>query len=178
VKQPKSQGKQPDQRNSVTAILIAVFVLLLLVGSLVLLLLKAQESSAQRQQAERLVAERQAMNRELGLPRDYPADVLPLWPGAEIKTQEEGEVKSTDGQPMKQWKIHAETDDDKTEVYEHYNQLLLGQGMSQTLFASVPSGYGVTYANQSDEIQLTIEKKLSDERTQIEITFSRLRSAP
>jgi hypothetical protein len=94
-----------------------------------------------------------------------------------VTSAERSEVKSTDGAPMDQWKIHGETDEDKQKLYERYNRLLLDLGMSQTLYASVPSGYGVTYSDERTEIQLTIEKKKADKRTQLDITFSRLRDA-
>jgi hypothetical protein len=83
--------------------------------------------------------------------------------------------KSTDGRPMDQWKIHAESDDSKDVIYEFYNKLLLAKDYSQTIYASVPNGYGVTYANEDAEIAFIIEKKSTDKRTQLDITLSRIK---
>jgi len=38
----------------------------------------------------------------------------------------------------------------------------------------VPSGYGVTFANETTEVQFTIEKKSNDKRTQLDITVSKI----
>lgn len=175
MSQNKNQGKPAEQKTSPLAGAVLVVLLALLLGGLALGFMTVQRSAAAKRAEQTARATRLAENKALGLPLDYPADFLPIWPGATIKEQSKGEVKSTDGGTMDQWKVHAETDSDKSEVYEYYNAMLLGAGMSQTVYASVPNGYGVTYADEQREIQFTIEKKRADPRTQLEITFSQMR---
>lgn len=175
MKQNSRQQDAASRRVTATAIVLILLLAVVLISGLYAVYSSIQRSTAERKAVQQISSERLASNKALDLPADYPSDILPVWEGSDIKEQERREVQSIDGHPMDQWKVHAETDDDKQAVFEFYNKLLLEQGMAQTLFASVPSGYGVTYADEQSEIQLTIEKKLSDERTQIEITFSRLR---
>ena len=122
------------------------------------------------------IEQRQQNNAALGLPRDYPLDLVPLYEGVTVDKAERKDSKSTDGRPMDQWHVHAETDTSKDVVFPFYNKLLLDKGFQQTMYASVPSGYGVTFANESVEVQFTIEKKRNDKRTQLDIILSRIQA--
>jgi hypothetical protein len=132
-----------------------------------------RESALAAHRREQIQA-RQQENAKLGLPPDYPVDFVPLYAGVTLDTAERKDAKSTDGRPMDQWHIHAESDVSKDVIYQYYNQLMLGKGLAQTMYASVPSGYGMTFADDQNEIQFTIEKKLHDKRTQLDIIFSRI----
>lgn len=126
-------------------------------------------------------ADRQATNLELGLPRDYPVEVVPLYPGVEVLETERTDTQSSEGEPMDRWYIHAQIDSGRKAIFDYYHGLMLEMGMAQTLFISVPAtdgsgaSFAANYANEQLIVEFNIEKKGSDAITQLEITVSRLR---
>lgn len=162
-----SNSPRKENAPHLPKLLALLFMLAVAVGLGVLLWTVASQSYS--------ASQRQQRNVRAGLPADFPSDAFPLYLGAALLSSSKGEVKSTDGAPMDQWSLHAESDDEIAVVYEFYNSWLLKAGMAQTLYAAVPSGYGVTYADERSEIKLTVERKKSDKKTQIEVTISRLR---
>jgi hypothetical protein len=112
---------------------------------------------------------------ERGLPESYPDDVVPLYEGAKVIAAETGSGESSDGAPMHKWVIKAEVvEDDRQKIFDFYKDYLLERGMSQSMLISIPSGYGVDYADEQRTVHLVIEKKKSDKHTQLEITLHEL----
>jgi hypothetical protein len=121
-------------------------------------------------------------NAAAGLPADFPQDIVPLYEGAVVKSAERGEATSVDGAPMDSWEIVADIDnDDRKGIFDYYNDLLLDRGFRQTQVISMPShdssgpNYAVDYGNEDMSLSFIIEKKSSDEMTQLEISVYRLR---
>jgi hypothetical protein len=165
----KSKKSKPDSASRDAYILIGVIMLFLLAaGFLVVEGVLAKQARAKAEQ------EQQKENTRLGLPADYPNAVAPIYQGAHVTKGERTSGKSTQGEPMDQWNVYAETSEDKQVVTKFYNELLMKRGMSQTFYASVPNGIAATYSDETTEIQLVVEKKKADKLTQIEIKLSRL----
>ena len=139
-----------------------------------------QLANNQQGSTEKNAASRQAHNTEIGLPRDFPSDVIPLYKGVEVLETERTETMSTDGEPMDRWYIHAQIDSVRKPIFDYYHNLMLERGMAQVLFISVPAGDGsgssfsANYADEELIAEFNIEKKSSDEITQVEITIYRL----
>ncbi|GEM_PF-6571275 len=152
----------------------------LLTISLLLVLLIALIAAAGRyiygQHARRQqIQQRQETNAELGLPRDFPSDVVPLYPEAELLATERDSAVSTDDEAMDKWYVHAESDLDKDTVYNYYHERMLAAGMRQTQYVSIPTGYGSDYADEDYVIEFIIERRPDSDRLQLEITVYRVR---
>ena len=152
----------------------------LLTVSLLLVLVIALIASAgqylyNQRVKRRQIQQRQETNVELGLPRDFPSDFVPLYPGADLLAAERGEAVSTADEPMDKWYVHAETDEDKDAVYDYYHERMLAQGMRQTQYVSIPTGYGSDYADADYVLEFIIERRPDAERLQLEITVYRVR---
>jgi len=128
-----------------------------------------------QQLVQESIEQRQALNEKQGLPSDYPRELLPLYPGLEIIDTERGEWHTDQDEPMDKWYVHAQIDESKEELFEYYNDLLLDQGFQQTQYISIPTGYGVDYADELHVIKLVIERKSTDELMQVETTIFRLK---
>jgi hypothetical protein len=170
-KQPKDQQLDaPVARGGVAwaaVIPVGLFVLLLAVG----LALYLHQAMIQRAQ----VRERQQANEQLGLPRDYPLDVVPLYAGAKVDKTERGDWKSSDGKPMDKWYIHAESADPPDKLFKFYNDLMLSRKFQQSYYSSIPTGFGVNYSDARHDIQFVMETRKGKKLTQLEITLYRLR---
>lgn len=121
-------------------------------------------------------------NAGYGLPADFPSDVIPLFEGAEVTSTETGVAESVEGEPMDMWKVVARVDsDDRKQIFDYYNDVLLDRGFRQTQVISMPShdasgpNYAVDYGSEQMSLSLIIEKKSSDEMTQLAITVYRVR---
>jgi hypothetical protein len=121
------------------------------------------------------IRQRQETNIELGLPRDFPSDLIPLYAGANLISSERGSAVSTADEPMDKWYVHAQSDDDKDAVYDYYHERMLAEGMRQTQYVSIPTGYGSDYADAEYVIEFIIERRPDADRLQIEITVYRVR---
>ncbi|MCH7472901.1 hypothetical protein IIA79_08125, partial [bacterium] len=73
------------------------------------------------------------------------------------------------------WFVHAQIDEDKKIIFDFYNTLMRDAGLAQTQYMSVPNGYGADYSDEEYSISFVIEKKSTDEITQIKITIHRLK---
>jgi hypothetical protein len=138
----------------------------------VLALLWARHSQAQRVE----IAARQQANVQAGLPRDYPSEVVPVYPGVTLVKAERGDTESTTGEPMDKWYVHATSKDEPKKLFDYYNDLMLKGGLHQTTYMSIPTGYGVNFANERYDIQFVIETRSGEADTQLEITVNRLRN--
>lgn len=148
---------------------VIIFVTILALGLGTFLFTRAQHS------AKTAAAARS--NEEHGLPSDYPSDMVPLYAGAVIAETLKDTTTSGDGAPMDRWIVHATSSDEPKKIYEFYNDLLLGQGLAQQMYISIPGGYGVDFADENQIINFVIERKADDPKTtNIEITFNRLQS--
>ena len=170
-KQPKDQTPDaPAARHGVpwgTVIPVALFVLIVAAG----IALYTRTTLIERAE----VRQRQQANEQLGLPRDYPLDELPLYAGAKIIKAERGDWKSTDGKPMDKWFVHAESADPPDKIFKYYNDLLLDRKFQQSYYSSIPTGFGVNYSDARHDIQFVIETRKASPLTQLEITLYRLR---
>jgi hypothetical protein len=170
-KQPKEQQPEaPGAQRGVpwgTVIPLALFVLVVAAG----LALYTHQVLVQRA----VVRQRQQANAQLGLPRDYPLQVVPIYAGAKVDKAERGDGKSTDGKPMDKWYVHAESADPPDKIFKYYNDLLLGNKFQQSYFSSIPTGFGVNYSDERHDIQFVIETRKNQPLTQLEITLYRLR---
>ena len=124
---------------------------------------------------------RQDLNSSLGLPLDYPSDVVPLYEGVSVLETKRESAESTDGEPMDKWFIHSQIDASRKPIFDFYHELMLARGMSQTQFISIPASdgsgasYATNYANETYIVELTIEKTSKDPMTQLKITVYRVR---
>lgn len=159
--------RRVDWRGLLTVALLVAFVIVLL-GAAALYLF---DQCSKRVRDE----ERRARNSELGLPTDFPIDVVPLYAGAEIITAEKDSAVATDGASMDKWSVHAELEGGKDDVYSFYHERMLAAGMRQTQFVSIPTGYGADYADRQFVIEFIIEYRPGSERLQLEITAYRVR---
>lgn len=132
-------------------------------------------------QLEQQVKVRQELNSHLGLPRDYPIDVVPLYDGVSVLETTREDAKSSDGEPMDKWFIHAQIEASRKPIFEYYHNLMLARGMAQTQFISLPASdgsgasYAVNYADEEFIVEFTIEKTSKDPMTQLKITVYRVR---
>jgi hypothetical protein len=168
------QGEDRLRTRWVAAIPILAFCLVVLLA----LLLYARDSWQLRQ----VVRERQEANLALGLPRDYPSDLVPLYPGFELLEATRGGAASTEGEPMDMWVVKGQLqEEDRQHIYDFYNQHLRSAGLRQTMYITIPSGggagldYGVYYSDENHAISFVIERKSGDEMTRLEVTIHRLR---
>lgn len=161
--------QQPARASLPISVLIPAIAFLLVIAA------GAYFYSRQVSEQRNIVRERQAANEQAGLPRDYPQDVVPLYAGSTVLKAERGDAMSTDGRPMDKWYIHAQSPDKPKQVFEYYNKLMLDQHFQQSYYSSIPTGFGVRYANELYDIDFIIETRQAQPETQIEITLHRLR---
>jgi hypothetical protein len=147
--------------------------LLLLLFVIVLLALLAQHLYRQQQRRE-AVQLRQQQNSQLGLPRDYPLELVPLYAGVEVLEAARDTATSSEGEPMDYWYVHAQIDEDKDPIFDFYNDYLLAQGMRQTQHIGIPTGYGVDFADERHVVSIVIERKPTDELMQLELKVYRI----
>jgi hypothetical protein len=166
----KTKQDGAEDTASRSALLLIVFVVAALAVGVALLVRQVVAQNYLKVQAEARITD----NLQRGLPDDYPSDLMPLYAGAKVTKGERGKTVSSDNQPMDQWKVHAETSEDKVIVAKFYRDHLLKAGMAQSFYASVPNGVAATYADEHTEIKLTVEKKKADTLTQIDIELNRL----
>ena len=164
----KSEQVKPAKGTAYFA--VSLFMLLVIVGGVLLVHQQAQQAAVRR-----AAVARQQANEELGVPRDYPADVVPVYEGLTILETERGTAKSNLGEPMDKWVIHGEIDSEKEPVKEFYHDLMIESGFSQTQYVGLPTGYGMDYASEEYVIQLVIEFRGESELLQVDITVYRVR---
>jgi len=119
--------------------------------------------------------ERQQINRELGLQLDFPCDKVPIYPGLEILEKERGTAKSTAGEPMDRWFVHGQIDADKDTVHDYYHEHFMEIGMRQTQHVSIPTGYGMDYADEEMSVEAVVETRAGSDLLQVELTVYRLK---
>jgi len=68
---------------------------------------------------------------------------------------------------MDEWELHGTSADDKQKIFDFFKDKLLGRGMGQTQYISIPTGYGVTYGDEKYSVELEIEKQPRDKQTRI-----------
>lgn len=156
--------------NWTAVIPLAVFLTLLGVGCYFLV-----SNQLENKRRQGLMVARQQQNEELGLPRDYPLDVVPIYTGVEITEAERGSAIADTGEPMDMWHVHGQIDEAKEPIFEFYNKLLIDYGMRQLQFVGLPTGYGIDYGDEIHSISLVIEKTLVDELMQLDIKVYRVR---
>lgn len=160
-----SSAKRPGLGEWLPAI---IFVLILIAGFSVLIW-RQVSSKAQHVQAIQ-------QNEKLGLPADYPLDVVPLYQGMKLDKCERSETKSSENEPMDSWHLTGTSSDEPKKIYEFYNGLMQAANFSQNMYISIPGGYGVEFADEQQVINYQIEKDHKDPQvTNIDITFSRLK---
>lgn len=128
-----------------------------------------------QQHAQAVTRERLQYNDEHGLSEDFPSERVPIFPGVEILQCERGTATSTDGEPMDKWYVHGQIDKDTQPIYEYYNKYFLDSGMRQTQYISIPTGYGVNYADEKLLVEAVIEVRQGSDLTQVELTVYRVR---
>jgi hypothetical protein len=125
-----------------------------------------------QQQAQQ---QQQAANDKLGIPADYPGQIIPVYPGVKIVKAEKGTAKSKDGEVMDKWYIHATTTESCEKLHDYYVSLANKLNLSQTMGIQIPTGYGTNYANDKLEVDFVIEVRPPDKLTQLEITLYMLK---
>lgn len=162
------------QRSSAsTWVVLALFILALVVAASWFFWHKRQQRDEMLAQlaAEQALRDKLAVfNEQAGLPEDYPATFVPLYPGVEIVSAEQTDADSTDGAPMDRWHVLAQIDEDKEPIYEFYKQRMENEDMRQTMYISLPTGYSMHYADENRIAELRIEKTSKDELMQVELT--------
>lgn len=126
---------------------------------------------AHRVEQEQTVRRQQAANEKLGLPVDYPGQLIPVYPGVAILKAEKSAAKSKDGQAMDKWYIHATSPDNRDKLHDFYVDIANKLGLSQTMGIQIPSGYGTNYANDKLEVDFVIEVRPPDKLTHLEISL-------
>lgn len=116
----------------------------------------------------------QAGNQALGIPEDYPSQIIPIYPGVKIIDTKRETAKSDDGRPMDKWFIHATTEAHQDKVHDYYLNIVTKLGLSQTMGIQIPTGYGFNYANQELIVEFTVEKRAQDPLTHLEITLYKM----
>jgi hypothetical protein len=124
--------------------------------------------------AQQAAQHARASNAALGIPEDYPCQLIPIYPGAKIVESKRETAKSDDGLPMDKWYIHATTTAERDKVHDYYIDIVTDLGLSQTMGIQIPTGYGFNYADQNLIVEFTVEVRAKDPLTQIEITLYKL----
>ena len=122
-------------------------------------------------QAKQELKKEESENTALGLPADYPRKLVPVYPGLTIKETERGTAKATDGVDLLKWVVNGETADGKEKVFEYYNDLLIEQGMRQTMYISIPSGVAVHYGDEENIAEFEIERLPDSPVTTLKMTL-------
>jgi hypothetical protein len=133
-----------------------------------------ERTAAEVQRSKELAA----LNKSAGLPETYPLDFMPLYPGVEFLEAQSEDAKADDGAAMDKWHVLCQTDAPKQDVYDFYMQRLEAEGMRQTMYISLPSGYSLGYADENRIVELRIEKLRSDPKLQVELTVYIVKGAP
>lgn len=121
------------------------------------------------------IASRQARNIELGLPRDFPLDDVPIYTGLAIIETDRSSAESNLGEPLDCWYVHGLIDEDKDKVYDYYHEHFMGRGMHQQQYIGIPTGYGADYADEEYLINLIVETRPPEEQMQVELKVHRVR---
>ena len=166
----KSNGKQMEKGTGFNWLALA----LVLAFAAVLVVLVVLHFNRQADQRE-AIASRQARNVELGLPRDFPRDDVPIYTGLEIIETDRSSAESNLGEPMDYWYVHGLIDEDKDIVYDYYHEHFMERGMHQQQYIGIPTGYGADYADEVYLINLTVETRSPEERLQVELKVHRVR---
>ena len=119
--------------------------------------------------------QQQAANDKLGIPADYPAQIIPVYPGVKIIKAEKSDAKSKAGEAMDRWYIHATTTDSSEKLHDYYVKIANKLGLSQTMGIQIPTGYGTNYANDKLEVDFVMEVRPPDKSTHLEITLYMLK---
>lgn len=128
----------------------------------------------QEAQARRESDEVRQQVQSLGLPDGFPLQDVPIYPGLTITEKKREDAKSSDNKPMDLWEVHATTPDDKKKVFDFYKEEMLGRGMGQTQYISIPTGLQATYADEQYSVEFEIEKQPKDRATRVVIRVYRL----
>jgi hypothetical protein len=145
----------------------ALLALLLLAGAVALV--------TQRISAERNSAAMTRENERLGLPADYPAGLLPLFPRVKVVEAKREDAKSDKGEPMNKWYVHATTSEPPKKLHDYYTRWAEKRDMSQTMGIQIPTGYGVNYADAEVAVEFVMETRPPGKLTHLEITLYRLK---
>ena len=166
----KEPEKKSEPRDRMSLLLLG-FTILLIVTLIILVVVQMGKKAEHRKS----VRERQACNLELGLPRDFPIDDVPIYTGLEIIETDRSSTESNLGEPMDYWYAHGWIDEDKDMVYDYYHEHFMGRGMHQQQYIGIPTGYGADYADEVYLINLTVETRSPEERLQVELKVHRVR---
>jgi hypothetical protein len=166
----KNSGELLDKGSSFNWLALA----LVLAFAAVLVVLVVLHFNRQADQRE-AIASRQARNVELGLPRDFPIDDVPIYTGLEIIETDRSSAESNLGEPLDYWYVHGLINEDKDKVYDYYHEHFMGRGMHQQQYIGIPTGYGADYADELYLINLTVETRPPEERLQVELKVHRVR---
>jgi hypothetical protein len=113
---------------------------------------------------------RQQQNTKLGIPSDYPSQLIPIYPGVKLVESKRENAQATDGKPMDKWYIHATSTDSTDKLHDYYMDIVTKLNLNQTMGMQIPTGYGFNYANENMIVEFTIETRAPDPLTQLEIT--------
>jgi len=169
--------KQDEQRADTAGARFAAF-LPLIIFIAVLAVFTGYWLNQQNQSRAARLKQAEA-NETRGLPRDYPAGVVPIHEEVEIVETERGSADAQDGGKLDKWYILGRFDGDRKQLLDYYNDLMIGRGMGQTHFISMPShdgsggNYAVAWADDEYLVDLSIEKLTSDELAQFKLTVYR-----
>lgn len=166
----KNKAEQLDQGSSCNWCVI-VLVLAFAAVLAVLVVLHFNQQADVRE----AIASLQARNIELGLPRDFPLDDVPIYPGLAIIETDHSNAESNLGEPLDYWYVHGLIDEDKDKVYDYYHEYFMGRGMHQQQYIGIPTGYGADYADEEYLINLIVETRAPEERMQVELKVHRVR---
>ena len=136
--------------------------------------LKAKHDAMVEEEA-RLREEVRDENIELGIDPDFPSFIFPIYPGMEILETTKEDAMSSLGEEMDKWYIKGQVDAALDEIHDYYRDRMAEEGMNQTQYISIPSGYAFNYANEWYEARFTIEKQATFPMPQVEITVFRVR---
>jgi hypothetical protein len=162
-KETPSRTETPAKGPSLAALLPLIFFVLVLAAGGVFAM--KQQANLRNQ-----VADRQKTNESLGLPRDYPLELVPLYKDLKILETERGTADATDGAVMNKWVPKGESPAEKDLIYQYYNNLLLDKGMRQTMYISIPQGVGVNFGDEKNIVEFEIERPADSVMTNVKIT--------
>ncbi|MBN2083060.1 hypothetical protein JW859_12750 [bacterium] len=166
-----NNGEQNEKRPSIGRTAGIAIVVLVCLGLIIAAVYYLRPQPREGMSAQ----ERQQLNEELGLALDFPCDKVPIYPGLEILETERGTAQSTEGEPMDKWFVHGQIDADKDIVHDFYHQHFMDLGMRQTQHVSIPTGYGMDYADEEMSVEAVVETRPGSDLLQVELTVYRLR---
>lgn len=123
-------------------------------------------------EAERAAARAKA--KQLGLPDDFPLDVVPLEQSLTVDEVETGEATSREGEPMKRWTVSGHSRTEHKALHEFYRRYFMDREWMQTQMISIPTGQSADYATEAMVVHLEIERPKSRQDTSFKMDVYKL----